>query len=202
MDLLICSDSNLFIESLVALLAADGHRVVVSVHSLDVLAQALGVNTVDGCIIDVSDSLAPVDELRAALDRCEAMPIVIARVEWATSVVLRWASEARVDHVMTHASGRAELLRALQTHRRRRGPVNLIAPEPLGLTRLSAREQQVLAMLSSGVATDAIAADLGIQSSTVRSHLRSIYSKLGVRSRVAAVVLAESVGLGGESPAL
>lgn len=199
MDLLICSDSNLFIELLGALLVNDGHRVVARVDSLSVLGQALDVNTVDGCIIDIGGSPAPADELRTAFDRCEAMPIVIARVEWATPAVLRWATQARVDHLMTHTSGRAELLKVLRADPRRHGPVNLIAPEPLGLTRLSAREQQVLAMLSSGVATDSIAADLGIAPSTVRSHLRSIYSKLGVRSRVAAVALAESVGLGGRS---
>lgn len=62
----------------------------------------------------------------------------------------------------------------------------------LGLTR---REAEVLTVLAGGTAPDAIAAKLGISAETVRSHLRSVYLKLGVNDRVAAAAIAWREGL-------
>jgi len=65
-----------------------------------------------------------------------------------------------------------------------------IAPSPVarvslgGLTR---REQQVLALVGEGKSNAEIAAELWIASGTVRTHLDHIYTKLGVRSRTAAL---------------
>ncbi|HST16128.1 MAG TPA: response regulator transcription factor [Gaiellaceae bacterium] len=49
--------------------------------------------------------------------------------------------------------------------------------------RLSAREVEVLLLLERHLATDEIAAELGISEHTVRSHVKSMLSKLGVSSR-------------------
>jgi DNA-binding NarL/FixJ family response regulator len=48
---------------------------------------------------------------------------------------------------------------------------------------LSHRENTVLAMVSLGRSNGQIAANLHIEESTVKSHLRSLFAKLGVRSR-------------------
>jgi NarL family two-component system response regulator LiaR len=55
--------------------------------------------------------------------------------------------------------------------------------------QLSEREQRVLALLLDGLSNDAIAATLLVSRSTVKFHLRNIYSKLGVRSRAEALAL-------------
>lgn len=55
---------------------------------------------------------------------------------------------------------------------------------------LTSREHQVLACLSQGLSNAAIAAQLSIADKTVRNHLTSIYDKLGVTSRIQAVVTA------------
>ncbi|HKE91960.1 MAG TPA: LuxR C-terminal-related transcriptional regulator [Gemmatimonadales bacterium] len=55
---------------------------------------------------------------------------------------------------------------------------------------LSARESEVLRELVSGARSHQIAARLGISERTVKSHLGSIYQKLGVESRSAAVATA------------
>jgi LuxR family transcriptional regulator, maltose regulon positive regulatory protein len=60
---------------------------------------------------------------------------------------------------------------------------------------LSHRELAVLAMLPSLQSLDEIAADLTISVNTVKSHVRSIYSKLGVSSRRSAVLTAYEHGL-------
>ena len=60
---------------------------------------------------------------------------------------------------------------------------------------LSRCELVVLAMLSSLQSLDEIAADLTVSVNTVKSHVRSIYSKLGVSSRRSAVLAAHEQGL-------
>jgi NarL family two-component system response regulator LiaR len=54
---------------------------------------------------------------------------------------------------------------------------------------LSVREQAVLALLLQGYSNDDMADRLQVSRSTVKFHLRNIYLKLGVRSRVEALAL-------------
>jgi two-component system, NarL family, nitrate/nitrite response regulator NarL len=57
-------------------------------------------------------------------------------------------------------------------------------------TRLTPREQEVLAGLIAGTPVKGIARDLGVSLPTVRTHIRSLFDKLGVNSQRAAVTLA------------
>ena len=54
-------------------------------------------------------------------------------------------------------------------------------------THLSAREEEVLVLLSRGYSNKEIAEGLGLSVDTVRSHLKHIYEKMHVRSRTEAV---------------
>lgn len=60
---------------------------------------------------------------------------------------------------------------------------------------LSAREREVLGLLALGLRNSDIAAKLFITEGTVKRHVTNIYSKLEVRSRVAAVKQAAKLGL-------
>jgi DNA-binding NarL/FixJ family response regulator len=62
---------------------------------------------------------------------------------------------------------------------------------------LSIREKQVLSMLVMGFTNAEIAAKLFLAESTVKSHLSSAYTKLGVRSRkdAATMILDPVAGL-------
>lgn len=60
---------------------------------------------------------------------------------------------------------------------------------------LSPREREVLQLMADGLATRKIAQELGISYSTVRTHVRSISTKLGARSMVNAVVTARELEL-------
>jgi NarL family two-component system response regulator YdfI len=65
-------------------------------------------------------------------------------------------------------------------------------PGPLALTE---REREVLGGVARGERSKEIAAHLHITERTVKAHLASIYNKLGVDSRAAAVAVAAQRGL-------
>ncbi len=62
------------------------------------------------------------------------------------------------------------------------------APEEPSLDLLSEREITVLKLAAGGLSNNAIAQELHLSVSTIESHLRTIFSKLGVGSRTEAVV--------------
>ncbi len=66
-------------------------------------------------------------------------------------------------------------------------------PHPTGL-ELTGRELEVLAAVARGERSKEIALHLGISERTVKAHLASIYNKLGVDSRAAAIAAASQKG--------
>ncbi|MBX6376964.1 MAG: response regulator transcription factor [Clostridia bacterium] len=63
------------------------------------------------------------------------------------------------------------------------------------LEPLTKRELQVLELVARGLANKEIAVALGLEESTVKSHVAHILQKLGVSSRTAAVTRAHQAGL-------
>jgi DNA-binding NarL/FixJ family response regulator len=69
------------------------------------------------------------------------------------------------------------------------------APASVIFEPLTARELEVLRLLAQGLNNPQIAERLIVSRRTVDAHLRSIYAKLGVRSRSAAIHVATEYGL-------
>ena len=67
--------------------------------------------------------------------------------------------------------------------------------ESLGADPLTARQEEVLALLVGGLANKHIAARLGITVETVKTHLRMAFDKLQVNSRTEAIAASERRGI-------
>jgi NarL family two-component system response regulator YdfI len=68
-------------------------------------------------------------------------------------------------------------------------------PEDHLFVELTERELEVLKAVARGERSKEVAAHLGISERTVKAHLASIYGKLGVDSRAAAIAVAAQNGL-------
>jgi LuxR family maltose regulon positive regulatory protein len=72
--------------------------------------------------------------------------------------------------------------------------MNATATGPF-LPALTAREREVLELLSTGAGYTEIARELAVSLNTVRSHIRSLYDKCGVENRAEAVNMGWNLGL-------
>jgi DNA-binding NarL/FixJ family response regulator len=127
-----------------------------------------------------------------------------ARLEVASRVVVLTTFDAEADVLPAIEAGatgyllkdapREELVRAI--HAAAAGDAVLapsVASRLMGRVRtaeasaLSPRELEVLALVADGATNRAVAARLHLSEATVKTHLLSIYTKLGVGDRAAAV---------------
>jgi DNA-binding NarL/FixJ family response regulator len=95
------------------------------------------------------------------------------------------AGQATIDQTLTRR------ILAEFVHRRRLQPVTGRRAEDL----LTPREHEILLLLAQGMSNDDIARTLVVELSTVKSHLARMLPKLGVRSRLQAVVWAYQNGV-------
>ncbi|GAA1700489.1 response regulator transcription factor [Kribbella yunnanensis] len=189
MRILIAEDSVLFREGLVRLLTESGHEVVASVGDAVALPAAVDEHTPDLAIIDVrmpptmtDDGARAAQEIRGRRPR---QPILVLSQHIETTHSVKLVSTGafgyllkdrvlRVDDFLdaldrVAAGGSAldpEIVAALLTTRR-----------PF-LADLSAREQEVLALVAEGHSNKSIAAKLVVTDRTVETHMRSIFQRL------------------------
>jgi DNA-binding NarL/FixJ family response regulator len=101
-----------------------------------------------------------------------------------------------VEAVRTVAAGQAllspSITRRLIERYVRAGPGPVPPPAVTGLTP---REREVLLLIAEGLSNAEIAARLYLSEATVKTHVNRLLSKLGLRDRVQAVVLAYETGL-------
>jgi DNA-binding NarL/FixJ family response regulator len=95
---------------------------------------------------------------------------------------------AAAGEIVLPAHHVAALVSRLETGRARSKPADV-------LTRLTAREREILRSLAGGRTPVEIGVELGISTLTVQTHLKSILAKLGVHSKIEAITLAWRDGL-------
>jgi DNA-binding NarL/FixJ family response regulator len=114
----------------------------------------------------------------------------------AAGFLLKTAPPARlIEAVRIVNTGEALLApsvtrRLIETYVRRPAPGSRNAV----LDTLTAREQDVLALVARGMSNNEIAQHLVLSQATVKTHINRLLAKLGVRDRVQAVVLAYQTG--------
>ena len=207
--LLLVDDHPLIALALGERLAADGPTVD-AVSTIDDAIAAVARRRPDLCILDLDlgahdDGLVLLEELvgqglravmlsgsRRTRSLGEALRLgaldVIDKTESPDDIAAAVAAILEVGHPTTGAGRRAELLDAAD--RASRDDDERGAP----LRRLTDRELQVLAGLVDGRSVDEIATEQIVAVSTVRTHVRRILEKLGVRSQLAAVAEAHRCG--------
>lgn len=131
-------------------------------------------------------ALVPGVEIIVLATRIELPRILAAMAAGAHGYLLKDSTPQRVlEAIQEVAAGGAPLAPAIA-----RCLVERLFSEQPGLaeiTRLSQREEQVLWRLADGLRTKEVASVLNISTYTVQTHVRNIYTKLGVRSAAEAV---------------
>lgn len=69
------------------------------------------------------------------------------------------------------------------------------APSPETEETLTAREHDVLRRIATGLTVAEVARELAVSDNTVKTHLKSVYRKLDVRSRAGVITVARDRGL-------
>jgi DNA-binding NarL/FixJ family response regulator len=109
----------------------------------------------------------------------------------------RTGPEELIDAIKTVAGGDALLSpsvtrRVIERMARQPTPGE---PEEARMAELTAREREVLELIAGGLTNAEIAERLVIEESTVKTHVKRILMKLGLRDRVQAVIFAYESGL-------
>ncbi|MBV9338174.1 MAG: response regulator transcription factor [Solirubrobacterales bacterium] len=189
----------------------DGFEVVAECANGREAVDALPALAPDVVLMDirmpVMDGIAATSRLRAALDTVAVLVVTTFgedEVLWgaleagAAGFVLKDASaEAVISAVRAVAGGAAWFdpavaPRLLEHYRRRVAPIGREAGR---LELLTEREHDVLALMARGATNQEIAATLYVAEATVKTHVGSIFGKLGVRDRPAAIVFAYDHGV-------
>lgn len=146
------------------------------------------------------------------MDGIEATGLILAEVPSAAVLVLTSFSDRRritgaldagaVGYLLKDASA-DEVVQGIRTAAAGGSPLDpraarllldaKSAPDPLA--GISPREREVFSLLLDGLPNKLIARRLGISEKTVKSHLTSIFRRIGVTDRVQAVLWVERQGL-------
>jgi len=206
MRIVVCDDHLLLLEALGLALAAKGHEVVALAGPPDEAIRAVEQHRPDVCLLDVNfpdgTSVAAIHKIR---EISPATKVVMLSAQADHAVVGRAIAEGAsgyvgkekpigeiIDMLDRAIAGQmavepALLQRALRPQKS--------SDDPLwALQFLTDREWQVMRCIMEGQTTEEMAATLGVQRSTARTHVQNLLTQLGVHSRLQAAALMSAHG--------
>lgn len=193
--IVVADDSVLLREGLVRLLVEDGHRVVASVGDGPALVAAVLEHRPDVSIVDVRMPPTHTDEgLRAAISARSYVPgapmlMLSQYVEASYAGDLLADGSGSVGYLLKDRVARVEeFLDALD---RVAHGATVLDPQVVaqllaarrrdgGVSALTAREREILALMAEGCSNTAVARRLVISASAVEKHIGNIFAKLGL----------------------
>jgi len=186
-------------QGVVALLESTwANATVADAENLEAALEAANGTTPDVVIVDPWRAGADIGELVQRLSKGLGAPIVIFTADGGARL-LSEALKAGVKGYVRKDSPSTDLIRAVEAARAGEfyvdpGLSSTIVLEE-GDRTLSSRQREILQMLADGMATDAVAKDLGLSTETVRTHTKRILAKLEASTRTQAVAIGIRYGL-------
>jgi two-component system, NarL family, nitrate/nitrite response regulator NarL len=194
--LVLCDDHRMFMESLEAALVSRGHQILGAVDKPSEAVDLATTESADLCIMDLSfdnsNALEAIKELSLAGIR------VVVLSGYLDDLVRARCLEAGADACAGKDWPLEEVFSCIEgTPSKPTRPSShngAVAPDPWStnpLARfLTTREREVLVALVKGETTEKLARQMGISPATVRTHVQTMLTKLGVHSRLEAASFA------------
>jgi two-component system, NarL family, nitrate/nitrite response regulator NarL len=197
-------DQTVFVESLASALIGAGYRVPAVARSLPGTIEAVRHHRPNICFLSChfsdGDGVTAIGQVIAASPATRILVLTADPDTDAMRHAVRLGAAGYVDKTW----GIRKLVQALQ--RVIDGAVVLDAPRATNArsdisearrlaAHLTARERECLALLVEGIDTRTMTLRLGVSTTTVRSHVQALLTKLGVHSRLEAVSFAVRYGL-------
>lgn len=206
MHILICDDHSLFAQAVASLLNRAGHEVTSACSPVE--AEAVAASTkVDVCLMDLQfpnasgvdgvagvRAVSPETQVVVLTGLVDHPRVAEAVAAGAAGVTIKGDDVRYLIETIARVHAGERVLDAVGSARRS-APRTL--PDPSPARFLTRRERQVLERLVAGESTADLAQFLGVRYSTARTHIQNVLTKLGVHSKVEAVVFALNHGIVG-----
>lgn len=194
---LIADDHAMVREGLASVLTADGDiEIVGTVADGAAAVEAVTAHRIDVIVMDLSmPVLDGIEATRSVRSTAPSVRVLVLTSFGDRDRVRRALAAGATGYQLKDAEP-ADLRAAVRAVHDGHAPLDprvagILLPEPASAgTGLSAREEEVLGLVATGLANKQIAATLGISERTVKAHLGSIFRQLGVGDRTSAALWA------------
>jgi DNA-binding NarL/FixJ family response regulator len=205
MKIVVCDDHRLLLEALGASLVARGHDVVALVVTPEDAVSAVSEHAPDVCLLDLhfpeGTSLTALQTMtkrhpdtKVVVFSATADPQAVAgTLALGAAGFLR--KSMSVDEICAMITRAFEGQVAVEAGLLKQALLPPSQSDPLWVLQfLTDREWDALRCITQGLTTQQIARRLGVRTSTARTHVQNLLTKLGVHSRLEAAALVADHG--------
>lgn len=196
-SLVLGDDQGIFLDTLSTVLAQRGYRIGAVARSPAEMISFVRSQQPDACLIDCLTAADDgIEKTGQVLEASEGTRVLLLAADPDAAAAARaikagaagYLHQSRGIDALILAIGRVMQgepvvdVPAVPSSRRPRA----VSHAHLLAASLTSRERECLAMLVAGHGTETMVAELGVARATVRTHLQSVLTKLGVHSRLEA----------------